>query len=493
VSTRKRTSKTSVGTKSTAAKTAGKKAPARKKKAPAAKKRTSTRARAAAAPEPVAVPEALAASAAMVPAVVAEVIPASPETAAEVAASGGRRGIFFDVENTSRSEDIGRVLEHLGIDWTRQAVTFTAVGNWRVIGHETARLLAQRGASLVHSAPSVGVRDWSDLRIAVGAGVWLAGARPGDVIEIVSDDQAFDAVGDVAASLGVTFRRLSYRALAGVSRTSAPAAEPIRASAPRSSSRRRRGGRRTSRDGRDDRRDERNDRRDERRSPVAASPRPQPSRPHAVVERPAPAAADVDEVPAPEDEIVGLLRDLLIASPRGVSLDVLANELRERGFRRPPGSYRLITRLKHIKEVRVIGGNITLAESSRAAEPARTLPPPRRAEPAHVAETPIALEPPADGWEVVDAEIEAELVEGDEPEGEGEVAEAAGDESSAENGTSNGGTGRRRRRRGGRRRRGRRNGNGETTAAPAGEGPAIEEPGELDLGPADLDLGPDVF
>ena len=49
----------------------------------------------------------------------------------------------------------------------------------------------------MHSAPSTGVRDWSDLRIAVAAGIWLAAARPGDVIEIVSDDRAFDAVGDV--------------------------------------------------------------------------------------------------------------------------------------------------------------------------------------------------------------------------------------------------------------------------------------------------------
>ena len=37
----------------------------------------------------------------------------------------------------------------------------------------------QRGAHLVHSAPSTGVRDWSDLRIAVAAGIWLAAARPG--------------------------------------------------------------------------------------------------------------------------------------------------------------------------------------------------------------------------------------------------------------------------------------------------------------------------
>src|SRR5204862_349911 len=77
------------------------------------------------------------------------------------------------------------------------------------------RLLAERGAHLMHSAPSAGVRDWSDLRIAVAAGVWLAAARPGDRLEIVTDDQAFDAVGDVATSLGVGFHRLSYRALAG--------------------------------------------------------------------------------------------------------------------------------------------------------------------------------------------------------------------------------------------------------------------------------------
>ena len=32
-------------------------------------------------------------------------------------------------------------------------------------------------------------------------------------MEIVSDDRAFDAVGDVAAGLGVSFRRLSYRRL----------------------------------------------------------------------------------------------------------------------------------------------------------------------------------------------------------------------------------------------------------------------------------------
>src|SRR3989449_255596 len=109
-----------------------------------------------------------------------------------------RHAIFFDVENTSHPAHIERVIERLAIDRLGFRTEFVAVGNWRVIGHETARMLARHGAQLVHSAPSTGVRDWSDLRIAVSAGAWLAAARPGDVLEIVSDDRAFDAVGDVA-------------------------------------------------------------------------------------------------------------------------------------------------------------------------------------------------------------------------------------------------------------------------------------------------------
>ena len=197
-----------------------------------------------------------------------------------------------------------------------------AVGNWRVIGHDTGPAArATDGAALVHSAPSVGVRDWSDLRIAVSAGVWLAGARPGDVIEIVSDDQAFDAVGDVAASLGVTFRRTSYRALAGgrsAPQVEAPSSEPR-------PHRSRRGGRRGYGG--------------ERRAP-------EPPR--------MPVAPPVSQEPhtAPHDEIIGLVRELLASAPGGVSLDALANALRERGFSRPAGSPRLITRLRRSKRAR---------------------------------------------------------------------------------------------------------------------------------------------
>src|SRR5262249_6131862 len=148
-----------------------------------------------------------------------------------------RRAIFFDVENTSRAQHIARMLDHLQIDRRGQRTEFVAVGNWRVIGHDTARLLARHGAHLVHSAPSVGVRDWSDLRIAVAAGAWLAGARPGHAIEIPSAHRAFDAVGDVASSLGILFRRLSYRGLAGapVEHVTRPVAEPAASEARASS------------------------------------------------------------------------------------------------------------------------------------------------------------------------------------------------------------------------------------------------------------------
>src|ERR1700730_2409842 len=233
----------------------------------------------------------------------------------------GRRAIFFDVENTSRAAHIARVIEHLAVDRAGRRTDFVAVGNWRVIGHDTARLLARHGAHLVHSAPSVGVRDWSDLRIAVSAGVWLASARPGDVIEIVSDDRAFDAVGDVAAGLGITFRRLSYLAL----KRPATREEEVVKREPGAQTRGRgRGGRRGRRGGWRDR-------------PAPSPPAPaaaasvSPSRGHD--ERP----PTGEQHTAPHDEIIGIVRDLIeAAGGRVVTIDTLANALKSRGFSRPP-------------------------------------------------------------------------------------------------------------------------------------------------------------
>lgn len=341
-----------------------------------------------------------------------------------------RRGIFFDVENTSRSQDIEFVLRHLMIDRVGIDTDFTAVGNWRVIGHETARLLAQNGAGLVHSAPSTGVRDWSDLRIAVAAGVWLAGARPGDMIDIVSDDQAFDAVGDVASSLGVQYRRLSYRSLRG------HMAEEIVAPSPSSESRSRRGrggrGRRSS------------DRRHEPRS----SGHQAPMAPRHHTPPPMPAVAEDDGGPvhtAPHDELIEVVADLMTTSPNGVTLDQLANALRERGFRRTPGSPRLITRLKRIKELDISRNGLIRVGDDVTPAPVRQSAPARVESAAD--DEPFDIEPPSDE-------------DGPDVESDSDADDATSEAAPAD-ATAEGGQRRRRRRRGGRRRRGRRgNGNG---------------------------------
>jgi hypothetical protein len=240
------------------------------------------------------------------------------------------RAVFFDVENSSRFEHIQHVLDQLDLGTLGRETELTALGNWRVIGQDAARLLAARGARLVHTAPAFGVKDWSDLRIAVSAGAWLATARPGDVLEIITDDQAFDAVGDLAATRGVTFHRLSYRALTGSKQGSGRprgAAEP----APRRS---RRGGR--------------------------GRRRPQSSPGIRRVDRPAGAA---EPHSAPAEQVLTVVRELIAASPEHVTtLDAVANGLQARGFRRPPGSLRLVTRLRQMRELEVsTNGAVRLA------------------------------------------------------------------------------------------------------------------------------------
>ncbi|HEU5320325.1 MAG TPA: hypothetical protein VFX28_05960, partial [Methylomirabilota bacterium] len=267
-----------------------------------------------------------------------------------------------------------RVIEHLRLDRVDRQTDLIAVGNWRVASAECARLLARSGAQLVHSAPSAGVRDWSDLRIAVSAGAWLAGARPGDTIEIVSDDRAFDAVGDVAATLGVDYRRLSFRNLAGLRPDEVPG--PLEEVAPRGR-RRRRGPRGRGR---------------HERPARPATPRAlhEPIR-HAPPSQPAESAAPHT---APHDEIVGVARELIQSSERGsVTIDALANALKARGFRRPPGSPRLITRLRRIRELDVSrNGRIALAAGAASNGPAD--------EPESVGETrdgaPVDVQPAAE-------------------------------------------------------------------------------------------------
>jgi hypothetical protein len=69
---------------------------------------------------------------------------------------------------------------------------------------------------------------------------------------------------------------------------------------------------------------------------------------------------------APHDEIVGIVQELIGRSrDRAVSIDTLANALKSRGFRRPPGSPRLITRLRRIREITIDRtGRITLVDGA---------------------------------------------------------------------------------------------------------------------------------
>lgn len=331
-------------------------------------------------------------------------------------AAGPRRAIFIDVENTSSESDLTRVLEELAVDRTSMATDVTAIGNWRVVGQQLGRSLAQRGAHLVHSAPAARVSDWSDLWIAVQAGMWLGRAQPGDVIEIVSHDRAFDAVGDAAARLGVTFRRITYRASQGAAaeREESAVGEGGRA----------RGGRRRRRRGGSGRTGTQASTASSRVVPA----RPAPPRATAPI-----VAADDDERhAAPRDHITVALAQLGAADPeRGVNLDALAVALKAAGFQRPPGSPRLVTRLRSMKDVELLpNGRVRLVGAVADVASA-----------AHATgEEPVAFaadEPVADAADEADAS---------------DVATANGDATPA---------GKRRRRRGGRRRGGR----GRKTAA----------------------------
>ena len=283
-----------------------------------------------------------------------------PVKKAAVTPSPVRRAIFVDVENTSSESDLLKVLDHLQVDRKAQRTELYALGNWKSVGTRVARTLASLGAQLMHSAPAVGVRDWSDLWIAVAAGRWLANAAPGDIIDIVSDDRAFDAVGDAAAAAGVVFRRTSYRTIPSAA-APPPAAEPR----PR---RRRRGGR-------------------GHRPPLT---HPSPAHPpHATPtpapERPAPETRHPSEEEghgASHEQISATLARVAGGTSRWINLDALANALKMEGFTRPPGSPRLVTRLRKMKDVEVSANGMVRLVSGGAEAPAESTgiaaSPPRR-------------------------------------------------------------------------------------------------------------------
>lgn len=336
MATTKRTSQASTRAKPAPAEPASKTDPATKR----------PRAKRAHTPKPAPVTEAVAAPA--------------PVTAPRAP----RRMVFIDVENTSSESDLLRVLDELQIRDLGATCELTAIGNWRVVGQGLGRSLAARGAHLVHSAPAVRVSDWSDLWIAVHAGIWLGRAQPGDALEIVSHDRAFDAVGDAATRLGVTYRRITYRGQPSVAEREPGSTE---GAASRSSSSRRRGGR-------------------GRRAPAPPprSPLPQPSvaaahpPPPRALAAAAPANAAHEAVSsgseggephsASHEQIRAIIARLTAADPgAGVGLDRLTVALKAAGFQRPPGSPRLVTRLRRMSDLEVLqSGRVRLRDVASA-------------------------------------------------------------------------------------------------------------------------------
>jgi len=316
-------------TKAVAKKTAARKSPPRAAKKSAAKK--------------VAPPQATAKKSAkrVAPAKQAPASKGKPYgvLAAAAAARAPQRTVFIDVENTSHEEALERVLEQLEIDRANLPTEVIGVGNWRLVAQRLARRLAALGAQLVHSAPVAGVRDWSDLWIAVAAGLRLGRALPGDTLEIVSNDKAFDAVGDAAAGLGVIFRRITLTT--GHTRQPVSDSLPEESRAPRRRRRGTRGG--------------------AKKAALVAAPGAvaTPSAPAATAaHHPAPtrAAPAPTEGPhtATHEQITALLERLSGGiADRWVNLDVLENVLKNEGFSRPPGSQRLVTRLRRLEDIEV--------------------------------------------------------------------------------------------------------------------------------------------
>jgi len=261
-----------------------------------------------------------------------------------------RRAIFVDVENTSNEEALARVIDGLKIDRAAQTTELYAFGNWRAVGQSMSRNLARLGATLVHTSPVTGVKDWSDLWIAVAAGRWIALASPGDILEIVSNDKAFEAVGDAAANSGILFRRVLHRHSGASAAAAAEAGEPGK---PRR--RRRRGGR-----GRRGGARKTPATSAEKSTPRAAKSEAvqQPPARHAPAPRAEPAdssdAAPADGHGASHDQILSTIRRLTGGDPaRWVNLDAIANALKSEGFTRRPGSPRLVVRLRRMKDIEV--------------------------------------------------------------------------------------------------------------------------------------------
>ena len=86
-------------------------------------------------------------------------------------------------------------------------------------------------------------------------------------------------------------------------------------------------------------------------------------------------------------------RRLAEAGTSVITIDALANALKSRGFRRTPGSPRLITRLRRIKEITIDrAGRIVLVDGTSAGRGHEASPPAPEALPPAPPEEPVPVE-----------------------------------------------------------------------------------------------------
>jgi len=168
----------------------------------------------------------------------------------------------------------------------------------------------------------------------------------------------------------------------------------------------------------------------------------------------------VDPQTAPHDEMVSVIEELIArSSDNSVSIDTLANALKSRGFRRPPGSPRLITRLRRIRQITIDrAGRITLVGDADAGPRAPDSPPESHQE--------APDSPPESHEEPAEPNWNRAVPPVDEPDDEpmpGNVREPGGEGPPAGDTPQDPARRRRRSRRGG---RGRRRGRSAASAAP---------------------------
>ena len=145
----------------------------------------------------------------------------------------------------------------------------------------------------------------------------------------------------------------------------------------------------------------------------AAEPRPAAPAPAPVLAPAAAASGGAEPHTAPHDEIIHVIRELVQqARGRAVLIDTLARELKRRGFARTPGSPRLITRLRRIKELAVSPSGMITLIGEAAASPAPVATDDTAA--AERATVPEAETPPVPAQDAEEPDEDAEEADEDE-------------------------------------------------------------------------------